>query len=287
MIKLLDILKEVQSLNEEYTDGQLIGYHITNKSVVDNIAKDGFRVGERKMQGKGFYAFYDRKHAIGYAMKDAGDSGTVIVSFYVKNPEYNVLYLNMDIAKDVLGDEYHLKDQIANYFEYKGGLTYFLEQVRLGTGNKEHSMDELLEKLDDIESNNSEGNQRTLIFQMIPADLNNSLNIVWNGNYGLEFRFNNVDKLVPFKYEELIKTKGRFEPVEIEPGYSYINDVLTKIPNTSENAELRNAIMDSDGTKIGLKRLKNKLEDLLDNARNNRDFNKYEKMIDQLNKVGI
>lgn len=286
MIKLINILKEVKKITEEYEDNQLVGYHITSKSVVDSIAKEGFRVGERKMQGKGFYAFYDKQHAIRYATKDAGESGTVIVSFYVKNPEYNVLYLNMDIAKNVLGDGYHLRNQIEDYFKRNGGLDYFLEQVRLAY-DSDYTMDELLEKLDYIENNNSEGNQRTLVFEMIPADLNNSMNIVWNGNYGLEFRINNLSKLVPFKYEEFIQKNGRFDLVEIEPEYSYINDILEKIPDVPENSELRSAIMDTDGTKIDLKRLKNRLEDLLNNVRSNRDFDRYSNMVDQLSRVGV
>lgn len=287
MIKLIGILKEVKSLTEEYDGTQLLGYHVTSKSVIDSIAKDGLRAGQRKMQGEGFYAFYDKDRAIGYAAKDARDSGTVIVSFYVKSPNYKILYLNMDVAKEVLGDGYHLKDQIDNYFEFKGGIDYFLRQVRLGTGDDNYSMKELLQKLEDIENNNSESNQRTLIFQMIPADLNNSLNIVWNGYYGVEFRFSEVYRLIPYKYEEMIGKRGSFDLVEIEPGYSFIEDVLEKIPDVPENSELRDAIKDTDGTKMGLKRLKNHLEKMLDTVRSNRQYDKYNKMIAQLDKIGL
>ena len=279
-------IRKIMGLNESYDGGMLIGYHVTNKSVIDDIARDGFRVGDRRMQGRGFYAFYDRKHAIRYATKDAGDVGTVIVNFYVKNPEYKILYLNMDIARGVLGDGYHLKDQIQNYFERDGGLEYFLEQVRLGY-NPDYTMDELLMKLDDIEKNNSEGNQRTLILSMIPMQLNDKLNIVWDGNYGLEYRINDLYRLVPFKYEELVRVGSRFDIIDIEPGYSFIDEVLAKIPDVPENAELRGAIMDSDGTKVELKRLKDKLEGLLDTVRNNRDFERYNNMVDKLSKIGI
>jgi hypothetical protein len=45
--------------------------------------------------------------------------------------------------------------------------------------------------------------------------------------------------------------------------------------------------MDSDGTKMGLKRLKNKLEDLFNNVRSTRDFDRFNNMITQLDKIGI
>jgi hypothetical protein len=64
-------------------------------------------------------------------------------------------------------------------------------------------MDDLIEKLDYIENNNSEGNQRTFVFEMISSDVNNTLNICWNGNYGLEYRINRTSLAIPLGYMEL------------------------------------------------------------------------------------
>jgi hypothetical protein len=173
-------------LGEEFDGDSLFGYHVTSMSNLDSIKQNGLSIGSRSMQGKGLYGFYDYDHAFRYARKGEVND-PIIIKFYITSVD-RFLYLNMDIAKSVLGNDYHLETQVENYFY--GGFAAFFEEVK--KANPSMTEDKLRGILKNIEDNNSEGNQRTFVFSLIPADLNNKLNIVWDGNYGLEFRISNT-----------------------------------------------------------------------------------------------
>lgn len=183
-------------LSEDFLGGKLYGYHVTSKKNLDSIRKDGLNIGSRSMQGKGLYGFYSYDHAFRYAMKGEV-SEPIIIKFYVKNP-HNFLYLNMDIAKEVLGSEYGLMNQIESYFS--GGFDWFYSEVIKTHPNM--SREDVISKIQEIEEDNSESNQRNFLFSLISSDLNNSLNIVWNGYYGLEFRIAKPRLITVVGYDE-------------------------------------------------------------------------------------
>ncbi len=164
-------------LNEEYDGHELYGYHVTSRSNIESIRDNGFNIGPRAMQGEGVYSFYDINHAIRYTNKGEVKD-PIIIKFKITEPK-TLLYLNTRIAKEVLGSDYHLKNQIdRKYWDgYRKGLPAFLEGVRLAY-NRDITMEELITKLDYIETNNSENNQRTFWASMIPSKWNNSLNIL-------------------------------------------------------------------------------------------------------------
>jgi len=255
---------------------ELFGYHVTSPNNLENIEKNGLKVGQREMQGKGLYAFYDYEHAVRYATKGS-EGGTAIVIFKIKYPT-GFIYLNMNIAKQVLGEKYHLSDQVEHYFRYNGGMNYFLEQVKLAY-DRNMTMDNLLKTFNEIETDNSESNQRKFVFNLIPFDLNNKLDIVWNGNYGLEYRINSlylIDKPLGYiKYMDYgTKTITKFT--------SKIDALHNEINTNERYIDLRTLrINDVDE----LKPLLFRFEEKQNSVKNNKEFNDYQNFIDLLKEL--
>ena len=264
-------------LDEEYNAGKLYGYHCTSRGNLESIFKNGFNVGNRSMQGKGVYSFYNLKDATGYASK--GEiSDPVIVKYYLSS-KYSVFILNMNIAKEILGSEYTLKNQInKKWWGDSKGIDGFLDIVKLSY-KRDITMTELISVLDNIEKNNSEGNQRTFWASLIPKKINDNLNIVLDGYYGTEIRINNPSLMIPVGYYDIDSTNGTISQLN--------NKVMDKyqIPDNSEYDELRKIKNSSYGDNLDLISLKVKLYDDMLNVRNNRAYEQLEKLIDQIRKI--
>jgi hypothetical protein len=256
-------------LKEEYdtSANTLFGYHITSESNIEGIKKTGLKIGGRRMQGSGLYAFYDYDHAMRYLMKGEVNN-PVIVKFNITTPS-RLLYLNMDIAKQVLGDEYHLVNQCENYFY--NGIDGLLEEVNK-TG-RTLTRDELIAKLNKIEIDNSEGNQRDFCFSLIPSTLNDRLSIVWDGNYGLEYRINNLRIVNIIGITKINPSTG------VEMNHYQVSQ-LDKIPDGDKFKPLKEFMVDSNLDDFSKTRYI--LNNLQMKARNNRDFNYYSDLIDLL-----
>ena len=272
MKNLIKQLLRENIFNEEYdaSADMLFGYHITSESNVEDIKKTGLRIGTRNMQGGGLYAFYDYKHAMRYLMKREVNN-PVIVKFNITNPN-RLLYLNMDIAKQVLGDEYHLVDQCENYF-YKG-INGLLEEVNK-TG-LDFTRDKLISVLNNIENDNTESNQRKFCFNLIPSTLNDRLSIVWNGNYGLEYRINNLNIVNVIGITKIDTLTGK------EVNHHQISQ-LDKIPNTEEFKPLKQYMIDNNLDDIS--KTRHILNNMQINVRNNREFEYYSDLIDILDNL--
>lgn len=254
-------------LSEEFNGGNLYGYHVTGMKNLESIKQNGLTVGQRAMQGHGLYAFYSYDHAFRYARK--GEVGEpIIVKFYVTSPN-RFLYLNMDIAKEVLGSDYGLMTQIENYF-YGGFDEFYSEVIK---ANPSISREEVIDKINQIQNDNTEMNQRILLFSLIPATLNDRLNIVWNGNYGLEFRINNP---------RYIKVVGYDVPnFHGKEGTSHEISLLDNIPQDSKYDVLRDFLTDNPRLD-SFDKAYSAVDELYMNSRNNRDFDYYEKLSDLL-----
>lgn len=268
-----DIIKKLLRENlfkEEYVNDELYGYHVTSIKNLDSIKRQGLKIGVRTMQGNGLYAFYDYDHALRYARKGEIQN-PIIIKFYVTNPN-RFLYLNMGIAKQVLGNEYHLMTQIENYF-YNGFDGFYEEVLK---ANPSMSIDKLKAELDKIENVNTENNQRTFVFSLIPSELNNRLNIVWDGNYGLEFRINNTHYVKVVGYD-IPNFYGK-ETIKHEITF------LHKIPMDSKFDELRN-FLEQNPKLDNYAKVYNVIDKLYMDARNVRDFDYYDKLKDLLDEI--
>ena len=255
-------------LGEEYNGEHLFGYHVTSMDNLELIKKSGLKVGTREMQGYGLYAFYDYDHALRYAGKGEVKD-PIIIKFYVTSP-HRFLYLNMDIAKAVLGpNDYHLVNQIEDYFY--GGFSEFFEEVnKANPGMTEERLRDTLQK---IEDDNTESNQRTLVFSLIPKNLNDKLNIVWDGYYGLEFRINRVDYIKVVGYD-IPNFHG-------EKTVSHEVSFVDSIPDDSKYDILKDFLSENPGFDSFAKVYKY-VDDAYMNARNNKDFYYYQKLSDLL-----
>lgn len=254
-------------INEEYSNGMLYGYHVTSLKNWENIKNNGLVVGGRAMQGKGLYGFYDYNHAIRYGMK--GEiSEPIIIKFEITNPSRFII-LNMGIAKEVFGpDEYHLYNQIEQYFY--GGFETFYEEVK--KANPSMSIDELKNILNQIETDNAEMKQRTFVFSLIPSTLNDKLNIIWDGNYGLEFRINRVDLAKVVGYKTLTDD-------------SEVNiNIFDKIPDTEEFKPLIDLLKSNTNLDTIGKAYKFANEKY-DSVRDIKEWEFYEKIINLINKL--
>ena len=255
-------------LSEEFSGGSLYGYHVTAMKNLDSIKQNGLSVGHRAMQGAGLYGFYSYDHAMRYARK--GEiTDPIIVKFYVTSP-HRFLYLNIDIAKEVLGDDYHLMTQLENYF-YGGFDEFFAEVVKV---NPSITREQVIAKIQEIETDNTEMKQRTLLFSLIPSTLNDRLNIVWNGNYGLEFRINNP---------RYVKVVGYDVPNFHGQGTeSHGISFMDNIPSDSKYDILRD-FLEQNPRLDSFDRAYKHVDDMYMKARNNRDFEYYQKLEDLLN----
>ena len=195
-------------------------------------------------------------------------SDPIIVKFYITNPQ-RFLYLNMDIAKEVLGDGYHLMSQIENYFY--GGFDAFYDEVVKASPSM--TREQLIAKIQEIENNNTEMKQRTLLFSIIPSNLNDRLNIVWNGNYGLEFRINNP---------RYVKVVGYDVPNFHGQGtQSHEISFMDNIPSDSKYDILRD-FLEQNPRLDSFDKAYKVVDDMYMNARNNRDYEYYQKLGDLL-----
>jgi len=270
MKNYIKILLREGLLGEEYVNGSLVGYHVTSLRNIDSIKSDGLKVGSRAMQGKGLYGFYDYGHASRYARKGEIKE-PIIIKFYITNPS-RFLYLNMDIAKEVLNDDYHLINQIEKYFY--GGFDEFYNYVL--SANPNITRDKLVDKLEFIEKNNTESNQRTFFFELIPSELNNRLNIVWDGYYGLEFRINNTNyvKVIGYEVIDLYGKESKFNEFTI----------LDKIPNDSKYDILRDFLNNNQHINT-IQAAYNIVNDKYMKSRNNKDFEYYGTLEDLLDEL--
>jgi hypothetical protein len=261
-MKLYEIYNKL--LNEEITEGGLYGYHVTSMDNLDSIKQNGLTIGHRQMQGKGLYGFYSYEHALRYAKKGEVND-PIIVKFYVTVPS-RFLYLNMEIAKDVLGDGYHLMSQIEKYFY--GGFDEFYSEVL--KANPSMSKDELIKTINKIETDNTEMNQRTFVFHLIPSVLNDKLNIVWDGNYGLEFRVNNTRLIKVVGYDavgdEIEKHEFNFiDDIPQDSKYDILRDFLNQNPRLDSFSKAYKVVGDlyMDARTVQSFEYYNKLYDLL------------------------
>ena len=267
-MKLYKLYEQV--LAEEYENGALYGYHVTSMDKLDFIKTQGFKVGPRQMKGKGVYSFYDFKRAVGYASKEISDD--IIIKFLITN-RYPLIILNTEIAKEVLGSEYHLRNQVnRHYWDGVKGLSGFLKLAKM-VYKRDITLDELIEELNYIEENNSEMNQRIFWSDMIPSEVNDKLNILLNNVYGIEYRINRVDIMKPIGYY----IKNNYDEY-----ISFDNDI---IPDGAEYDNLRQYVSNYDDKLLALIRYKQRLKNILNNVKNNREFDMIQTEISKIDKI--
>lgn len=256
-----------QLIKEEFEGGSLYGYHVTSSTNLESINKNGFNIGHRSMQGKGVYAFYDMFDAKRYAHKGEV-SNPVIVKFQITST-HSLMIINTEIAKEVFGERYHLVDQInSSYWNGIKGIEGFLEGAKK-VYKEDYTMEDLVAELNEIETNNTESNQRIFWAYMLPKTESDRINLLHKGAYGIEYRINYTKLMYPMGYFSLNSEHKFSDYNEFEKD--------DEIPPGEEYDDLRRAKGDLD-----LHTLKVKLEAQQYKVRNNYEYDLLGKMIGQI-----
>jgi hypothetical protein len=175
----------------------LYGYHVTTESAVDKIKNNGFLVGSGRMEGRGVYSFYDLDRASGYSSKEMKTN--FIIKFKITDIS-KILILDMDIAKEVLGNLYHIHNQLENYFKDKGGLEFtYNDSKSIVSWVDKNEYLSFLSKIELMDSRDS-GPE---FFTHHTSKLEDYINVINYGNYGLQYRINEPSIMKPIEYYEL------------------------------------------------------------------------------------
>jgi hypothetical protein len=202
MKNLLKHLLRENIFSEEYDAGtkKLYGYHVTGShpETLKSIKTNGFRIGPGQMEGRGFYAFYLLERACGYSSKEYVTNR--IIKFEISDLS-KVLILDMEVAKEVLGNDYHIANQLDKMF----GLDYCYEDCKKiyydSFPTKEDYVKELyrIEEMQTRDIGPEFSTMHTLVFE-------NSVNVINYGSYGLQYRINDVEIAKPIGYYDLERT---------------------------------------------------------------------------------
>jgi hypothetical protein len=202
MKNLIKQLLRETLFSEEYdaTTKKLYGYHVTGShpETLKSIIANGFRIGPGQMEGRGFYAFYLLERASGYSSKEYITNR--IIKFEITDLS-KILILDMDVAKEILGDKYHIANQLDKMF----GLDYCYEDTRKITHDYFPTKEDYIKELYKIENMESRGIGPEF-FTMHSLDFESSVNVINYGVYGLQFRINDVEIAKPIGYYDLEPT---------------------------------------------------------------------------------
>lgn len=189
-------------LKEEFNkmSNELYGYHVTgnNPETLEKIKMNGFKIGNGQMEGEGFYGFYYLERAAGYSSKQG--STNRIIKFKIINPS-KILFLDMNVAKELLGNEYHIANQLEKCID--GGLDFCYSDHKSVFGDSVFSTkEEYIKNLYEIEK----GYYAKIgqeFYELQSQDFENSANVMNYSTYGEQYRINDISLIKPIGYYEL------------------------------------------------------------------------------------
>ena len=197
-MKFKDIIQDI--LNEEYNQDNksLYGYHVTlnNPQTINSIRNNGFTIGGGDMEGKGFYSFYDLNRACGYSSKEYRTN--TVIKFEITDIN-KLLILDMDIAKEVFGEQYHIVNQFERCFPNGIDDTY---NDYLSVYGPTRTKEEYIQELYKLE----EAGYQSIgfeIFTLHSMNFQDNINVLSYGQYGMQFRLNDTSITKPVGVYEL------------------------------------------------------------------------------------
>jgi hypothetical protein len=190
----MDIKKIVSKiLREEYDNSinKLYGYHVTlnNPETIETIKQNGFKVGRGRMEGRGFYSLYKLDRACGYSSKEG--STNKIVKFEITDLS-NLLILHMDLAKEILGGEYHLVNQLDKMYGLNNMYNDHLSVFSSGLSKEEY-----ITKLNSFETIFNYRELPYELFSFQSMDFEDNCNVLSYGQYGIQYRINDMSITKP------------------------------------------------------------------------------------------
>lgn len=205
-------------MNEEYSNGVLYGYHATPCEKVRLIDILGFKIGDRQMQGKGIYGFYNLTDnssggaAVGYGSRHVDNNNFCVVQFKI-NEINKILILDKEIAYNVKGQRGNILTQIEDIF---GTFeTYWLKiEERL---KHEYRNDEFKEELKQrIQKDFENKNSKELMFGTANLEHLSQYGIIFDGEYGMEYLIKQPKLIQPTGYYEIKRENYKLQIGEFQ-----------------------------------------------------------------------
>ncbi len=284
------IREEIINLKEEFSGGKLYGYHCTPCKNVESIERTGFVIGPRAMQGEGVYAFYNLRDnssgnaAVGYGQRHVSEEEFCIVKFVIERPHW-LMILIKSIAEDVLGENADILKQIERQF-YKGWDGYVEEWFRYISS--EYRTKEFAEQhkkwLQEKFNMNNEVGSQYLMFGDSSFESLAKFGVIYYGEYGIQYLIKRPDIMKPVGYYHVKRENWELKVSDYIPFTGKSDEIKNKILSDEKYKDLAEYIDKINGVD-DLLMLKNKFEDGQMKARNNRDFDYYQNMINQIDEL--
>lgn len=276
-MKLTEILKDI--IREELIDGGgLYFYHATSVNSIKSIKQNGLRKATNTMEGNGLYGFIEYERALRYGGKQGRHS--VFAKFKINQFDVkSLLYLDLDLAKKVFGEqEYHLKNQLERYFTHSGGIEYLVTEYNKILRNP-ISVEEYIQKLDELEKKDRRYISREILFDILDNE-NDNLNVVYEGEYGLQVRINDLG---------LIQGMVNYYVSDMLTGEVTKHDItiVDDIPEGSEYDLLRTFFNENPRlTRMKIQEIVSLIKDHLFDVRDNKEeVDKYTKILELIKKI--
>lgn len=290
MNKVLSIINEEinKSILKEEFSGLLYGYHCTPCKNLESIELNGFKIGERSMQGQGVYAFYNLQDnssgnaAVGYGSRHVGNE-FCIVKFSIKYPQW-LLILIKDIADEVLGENADIIKQIDNQFDgWDNYINTIFKNIRPEYRTQEFAEQHKNWLLEKFNKNNQSGSQELMFGISNLGDLS-KFGVIYHGEYGIQFLIKKPNIMMPIGYHNVKNVNSEIVVGEYIPFTGKIDSILNKINSDDKFNVLKEYLPDLNTTE-DLEKLKNKFDNKRTTVRNNREFDYYTTLIDLLDEL--
>lgn len=289
------INEEIKILKEEFSGGKLYGYHCTPCKNLESIEHNGFKIGERAMQGVGVYAFYNLTDdssgnaAVGYGHRHVDSDEFCIVKFEIEHPKW-LLILVKNIAEEVLGENADIIKQITRQFKgwdenKPNGWDNYIEEW-FKYIKPEYQTQENAEKhkqwLTDQFNKNTEMGSRNLMFGDGLLENMVKYGLIYYGEYGIQYLIKRANIMKPIGYHN------------VKRDANWVLKVSEFISFTGKSAAIKNKIQSDEkykdlaeyinhiNTLEDLENLKYQFRNKQMEVRNNRDYDYYQNMIDQI-----
>lgn len=293
------INEEIKILKEEFSGGKLYGYHCTPCKNLESIEHNGFKIGERAMQGEGVYAFYNLQDdssgnaAVGYGQRHISENEFCIVKFEIEHPQW-LLILIKSIAEEVLGKDADIITQITKQFKgwddsKPNGWDNYIEDLfkrllpeyRTPEFAEEHKQ-WLIKQFNNKETGTGSSN---LMFGTSGLEYKAKFGVIYHGEYGIQYLIKRPDIMKPIGYHN-VKRDANWRTIisEFIPFTGKSNVIKDKIQSDEKYKDLAsyaNKINSMEDLQI----LKSQFKEKRNAARNNRDFDYYNNMIDQIDEL--
>lgn len=272
------IIEEIQKLNkptinEDFIDNQIIGYHATPCKNIESILQNGLQIGKRNMQGNGIYSFYylngnDGAHA--YSIRNVNYQNSCILKF--KIPKYFGIIFKKSIAIEILGE--NNADIISQFNNAFNGWDNFMNEF---VKPYKHILDKytnennLINTMRTLFNKDEEMAQRTLMWNIFPNNFTHKLNYtIFDGEYGVTILINNPKIIEPIGHYSI--NNGKLSEL--------INFQSNKISNIINSDISFNQLLDYNINSIDdANKLKFKLNNKLYDVKNNKDYDYYSNLI--------